>query len=96
MVRAWLNPILPPIIEEAIHEALRKLLFVEAIINSTLMKTLVDLGATHNFLSEKEAHCLGLSWLDFFMLRIDDFNVILGVDFMTKAKAKIFLHFMAY
>ncbi|CAA6654883.1 unnamed protein product [Spirodela intermedia] len=67
----------PPVIEEvphlntiqlmnvvqvkAIHEALMKLLFVEAIINSTPMKALVDLGATHNFLLEKEAHCLGLS-----------------------------------
>ncbi|CAA6662799.1 unnamed protein product [Spirodela intermedia] len=57
-----LNPILaqnqpPPVIEEA----LRKLLFVEAIINSTSTKALVDSRVTHNFLSEKEAHRLGLS-----------------------------------
>ncbi|CAA6675768.1 unnamed protein product [Spirodela intermedia] len=39
----------------------RKLLFVKVIINSTLTKALVDLGVTHNFLSEKEAHRLKLS-----------------------------------
>ncbi|CAA6666382.1 unnamed protein product [Spirodela intermedia] len=62
MVRAQLNLILtqdqpPPVIKEAP----KKLLFVEAIINSTSTKKLVDLEATHNFLSEKEAHDLGLS-----------------------------------
>ncbi|CAA7397480.1 unnamed protein product [Spirodela intermedia] len=46
---------------KAIQEAPRKLLFVEAIINSTPTKALVDSKATHNFLLEKEAHHLGLN-----------------------------------
>ncbi|CAA6661112.1 unnamed protein product [Spirodela intermedia] len=91
MVRARLNPVLtqdqPSL---AIQEAPRKLLFVEAIINSTPTKALVDSKATHNFLLEKEAPTL--DQLDFLMLRIDDFDVILGADFATKAKARIFLH----
>ncbi|CAA6669844.1 unnamed protein product [Spirodela intermedia] len=63
MTRAQLNPVLAQdqlslVIEE---EAPRKLLFVEAIINSTPTNVLVDSGATHKFLLEKEVHCLELS-----------------------------------
>ncbi|CAA7403164.1 unnamed protein product [Spirodela intermedia] len=94
MVRAQLNLILtqdqpPPVIKEAP----KKLLFVEAIINSTSTKKLVDLEATHNFLSEKEAHDLGLSLVNFLVLWMNDFDVILGANFTTKVKARIFFHY---
>ncbi|CAA7407297.1 unnamed protein product [Spirodela intermedia] len=112
---------------KAIQEALRKLLFIEAIINSTPTKVLIDSGDTHNFLSKKEAHNLGLSLvhtnnkikainseaqtsiklaqhvktqmgtcedqLDFLVLRIDDFDVILRANFTTIVKVRIFLHY---
>ncbi|CAA7399212.1 unnamed protein product [Spirodela intermedia] len=67
MTKARLNPILaqnqpPPVIEEVPHlNTIQLLNVVQAIINSTSTKALVDSRVTHNFLSEKEAHRLGLS-----------------------------------
>ncbi|CAA7406816.1 unnamed protein product [Spirodela intermedia] len=95
MTRAQLNPVLAQDqLSLVIEEAPRKLLFVEAIINSTPTNVLVDSGATHKFLLEKEVHCLELSLVcTNNKIKMDDFDVIVGANFVTKAKARIFLHY---
>ena len=96
-------------------------MFVDATINSQPSKsTLIDSGATHNFIADQEAQRLGLSigkdlgkmkavnsealpivrvskgvpfkigdWtgeLDLVVVRMDDFDVVLGMEFLLEHK----------
>ncbi|XP_012837907.1 PREDICTED: uncharacterized protein LOC105958449 [Erythranthe guttata] len=97
------------------------LMYVEARINGTPAKVMVDTGATHNFITEEEAKRVGLRWtrrdgwlkaanakaqplngvardaelhlgtwkgqVDFSVAPMDDFKVVLGMDFFRKVMA---------
>ncbi|XP_012844529.1 PREDICTED: uncharacterized protein LOC105964566 [Erythranthe guttata] len=97
------------------------LMYVEARINDTPTKVMVDTGATHNFITEDEAKRVGLRWtrrdgwlkavnakaqplngvardaelhlgtwkgqVDFSVAPMDDFKVVLGMDFFRKVMA---------
>ncbi|XP_012852904.1 PREDICTED: uncharacterized protein LOC105972488 [Erythranthe guttata] len=97
------------------------LMYVEARINGTPTKVMVDTGATHNFITEEEAKRVGLRWtrrdgwlkavnaktqplngvardaelhlgtwkgqVDFSVAPMDDFKVVLGMDFFRKVMA---------
>ncbi|CAA6667814.1 unnamed protein product [Spirodela intermedia] len=76
-------------------------------IDDIMTRVLVDSRATHNFLYERKAtqSSIGLArqvktwmgvWedkLNFLVLQMDDFDIILGADFTIKAKIGIFLHY---
>ena len=97
------------------------LMYVEAKVNGMSTKTMIDTGATHNFVSEEEARRLKLrtskeaGWLkavnsagkpsqgvargvtmkigpwegkvDFTVAPMDDFKVVIGMDFLRQVKA---------
>ncbi|XP_012832304.1 PREDICTED: uncharacterized protein LOC105953208 [Erythranthe guttata] len=99
----------------------KELMYVEARINGTPAKVMVDTGATHNFITEDEAKRVGLRWtrrdgwlkaanakaqplngvardaelhlatwkgqVDFSVAPMDDFKVVLGMDFFRKVMA---------
>lgn len=98
------------------------LLYVEAKINGTRVKVMVDTGATHNFIAEDEAKALGLGVLNdgsrikavnseakkvagvaqvdlevgewrgpctFMVVPLDDFRVILGMEFLIHAHVHV-------
>ncbi|KAL6329497.1 hypothetical protein AAG906_021505 [Vitis piasezkii] len=71
-----------------------RLMYVEALINGKATKALVDTGATHTFVSENETKRLELqaskkvgSRVDFTVAPMDDFKMVLGMDFLQRVKA---------
>ncbi|KAF7821658.1 Transposon Ty3-I Gag-Pol polyprotein [Senna tora] len=64
-------------------------MFVEAKAGDRVTKALVDCGASHNFLQVEEARRLG-EWtgpVDFFVVTVDDYPIVLGMEFLDKVKA---------
>ena len=112
--------------EEQPASVLRGLMYVQIVVNDVSVRAMIDTGATHNFVSDREVQRLGLSltgdgsriktvnseakpvrgmardvslkvgdWsgrCTFAAVPLDDFQVILGLDFLTKAKASVLPH----